>query len=1038
MTAEIRALASELAALKAYVKKRGDQLAYSSFDDGALREFKTDESGATQVAQYGQQFDGTSTAATLVSPLPPAPSVPYAVGVAGGINVTIDGTFEGDPTIIAPMDFKGFDITVGPIGFDPIATPPIVTITSPRGGAVFIALAPGNYEVAAITRTLAGRPSLPSPVDAATAFGSPTQAEVDQALADAAAAQDAADAAQGTADDALDSANGKSSVTHADYDPVAEPNSVGDTWFTHDSTSGAIIAQWRGMGGTTWQQDTISHQVISSIDLGVATVGKLAANYIESGVLSAALQIAGMLIAGLPTGARVVIDDAGIRQYSSAGDIRTNLPTDPDTPATFEGNAIMDSLTVVDFLAIRGINNEISKGAVVSLSSGTTAPTSAVSLAAGYQTYATPRHGTGFLYLPTGHNAALDDSDDFYGTYQFYGYGKMLGLAGKRYVWPERTDSEGNKRSTYSPASSTAISVGGSDRVVMVGNRCLNNGDVPHNFITTWDPSTMTNTGSTSPTVKVQQSITDDSFVWVTKVGRVFSATNTWRDRFALGIQRSLTSDFLLRVYSATDLAVTQQGADLVVASPFAAGESFIGVTFGESVKLGFPGATQNVWLIHGSKNTCAFTTAGVRIPQFDFPTPAGQSIMCAWGDLPTNAFLGFRTTAWRDDTPFTKLTNNHWDTTTTSSKWYASATWYDPDATGGTHETAQSARASITMPKRAGLTFTVPTFPARPFPTTTDDVLAARVYIARGNTDPGRANMERAATVTSPVRTGYIGTFAFPAGAAAAPPPVASNFPATAPAKLQSADGATWVLQGDGTAHLGALDVTSAGATTLLKATEVSVGDDTITTQRNVRWFRKVVDAWEIRRYLFNGTTFSGIADVLVKNGTEVARTELYPDGSLRVQSNPNGTADVTIDGLSMPRGVVPGGLVTLVADSNIVSSATITDVTGMAFSVALKAGRRYRLKFAGSMKSTVANDRASIIFREGATVLQVGQTPAMPTANSSVEHSVELVLDGVSAGTHAYKVSFQRITGTGNVVVVGTAAPSQFYIEDIGASGI
>lgn len=1042
---EVKGLASRLARIEKLLKQRGDQLTYSSFDDGALREFKTDETGAaTQVAQYGQQYDGTSGAATLVSPAPPAPSVPYAVGVAGGINVTLDGTFEGDPTIVAPMDFKGFDVVVGPIGFDPIATPPILTVVSPRGGSVFVALPPGNYEVAAVTRTLSGRPSLPSPVDAATAFGSPTQAEVEQALADAAAAQAAADAANGVADDALAAANAKNAVIHADADPVGEPNTLGDTWFTHDVTSGAIIAQWRGMGGTTWQQDTISHQVISSIDLGVATVGKLAANYIDTGTLTAALQVAGMIIAGLPTGARVVIDGAGIRQFSASGDIRINLPTDPDVPAQFEGNAIVDSLTVVDFLAIRGINNEISKGAVVSLSSGTTAPSSAPSIAVSYATYTSPRHQNTYIHVPTGHCGSVDDSDDFYGTYTFYGYGRMNGPAGKKYDFPERTDNSGYTRGQYNFDTSTAIAIGGAERVVGVGWRTLNNGDAPSGYLSIWDPAPMNSGGTVSPTLKVGLSITTDNYVWVTKVGRVYGSGSTWANRFALGISQSLVNQFTLKVYSATDTAITQVGTDIVVTSPLVTDEVFAGITYGDSAKMGFHGAAQSLWLIHGTVNTYAYSSAGVRLPQFDFPTPAGQRVMCAWGDPVTNAFIGFRTTAWKSDSLITKLTNNHWDSATTSSKWWLSVTWYDPDTTGGTHETAQSNRASITMPKRAGLTYTVPTYPARPFPTTTDDVLASRVYLSRGNTDPGRTYMERADTVTSPTRSGFIGTFAFPAGVATAPPPAASNFPTSAPAKVQSADGSSWFLQGDGYATLGTLEVGLNAGTTLKNAIEISVGDIASTSQRLMRFFKKATSGanyYESREYMYDGVTTAGKVFGILENGANLANFIMRPNAQLDVQGvGANvGKADIALQGVSVGRGLVPGGYAALTAgDGTPAPSGTIVD-TGLAVTVSLRSDRRYKLTCMGGIKPSVAGERGAAILREGTTNLQVSQTPVLPTANSSVGFTIMKIIDGPTTGTHTYKVGVQRVgAGTGSITIIGGAFPTELILEDIGAAGV
>lgn len=763
----------------------------------------------------------------------------------------------------------------------------------------------------------------------------------------------------------------------------------------------------------------------------------ITANMISAGELAAAITITGFLLAGDPTGSRVVIDGEGVRQYSAAGDIRINLPTDPDVPAQFEGNAIMDSLTVNDFLAIRGINNEISKGGVLALSSGTTAPSSAPSIAVDYAKYTSPRHEASYLFAPTGHCASLDNSEDFYATYSFYGYAQMYGLGGKKYSFPERTDNAGYKRSNYNFDSSTVIAIGGADRVVTVGNRTLNNGDTPAGYLAIWDPAPMVTGGTVSPTLKVGMSITSDNYVWTTRVGRGYGSGTVWANRFCMGIYQALVPQFTLKLYSTTDLAFTQVGADLVVTSPLASGESYMGVTWGDSAKMGFPGAAQSIWLIHGSVNTYAYNGAGTRLPQFDFPSPSGQAYMCAWGDPATNAFLGFRTTEWKSNSKITQLTNNHWDSTSTSSKWWVSGTWYDSDATGGTHETAQSARASITMPKRAGLTYTVPTYPARPFPTTTDDVIAARVYLSRGNADPGRTYMERIDTLSSPTRTGYVGNFTFPAGLAASPPPATSNFPASAPAKVQSSDGVAWWLQGDGYAQLGTFEVGLNAGTMLRKAIELSVGDELSTTQRFFKVLRKIgADAYQAARVIDNAAL--GFCDIIYKNAAELARLTFTNLGVLNITSTPSGTADYQVQGVSIGRGVLPGGYDQLTTTSaTTVAVGTPTDIVELAITVNVPAGRRIKLSALVHCRSSVANDRALLYIREGSTTLGFAQGPTMTVASSAYAIFDATIIEP-SAGSHTYVVSIARLAGTGTISTSGaTTGPAYIMAEDISAAG-
>lgn len=188
MTDPIDDLATRIVRLERQNRRRSSQLEHSSLVDGSLREFDGSEQ-PNQVAQYGKQYDGTSAAVTLVSPPPPAPSTPTVTPMAGGLIVAWDGTFENDITVVAPMDWRQVDVVVGAVGMDPIATPPSVGITSPRGGEFFVAVPPGDYDVALVSRTLAGRPSAPSASVTATALPLVDSAQFDQALEDLTEAQ---------------------------------------------------------------------------------------------------------------------------------------------------------------------------------------------------------------------------------------------------------------------------------------------------------------------------------------------------------------------------------------------------------------------------------------------------------------------------------------------------------------------------------------------------------------------------------------------------------------------------------------------------------------------------------------------------------------------------------------------------------------------------------------------------------------------------------------------------------------------------------
>ena len=81
-----------------------------------------------------------------------------------------------------------------------------------------------------------------------------------------ATAQSAASAAQSTA-------NGKNTVYYSTSAPGSTSNTAGDIWFQY--SSGIIVAQFSGAGGTSWTSTTIGNAVIANLDAGKITTGIL-------------------------------------------------------------------------------------------------------------------------------------------------------------------------------------------------------------------------------------------------------------------------------------------------------------------------------------------------------------------------------------------------------------------------------------------------------------------------------------------------------------------------------------------------------------------------------------------------------------------------------------------------------------------------------------------------------------------------------------------------------------------------------------------
>jgi hypothetical protein len=128
------------------------------------------------------------------------------------------------------------------------------------------------------------------------------------------------------------------------------------------------------------------------------------------------------------------------------------------------------------------------------------------------------------------------------------------------------------------------------------------------------------------------------------------------------------------------------------------------------------------------------------------------------------------------------------WDWTTASSTLWGAYSWYDSNATGGTHETAVSPRTSLVIRRREQVTFGNPAIPVGG----TDDPDNRRAYFLMNATDTGAGTYWLQATglFTSRVFTDYTGSGTHDGTGTA--------FPAGTPAQLKSA-GTGFTLKGNG-----------------------------------------------------------------------------------------------------------------------------------------------------------------------------------------------------------------------------------------------
>ena len=129
------------------------------------------------------------------------------------------------------------------------------------------------------------------------------------------------------ANTALTTANGKNKVTYSLVVPGTTANNAGDIWWQYNA-SNVIIGQWTGLGGTSWQANTIGNAVVANLDAGKITTGFIDAARINAGTITATMLSTTALDAKTITGstirtssgtARVELNTSGLFVYNSSG-----------------------------------------------------------------------------------------------------------------------------------------------------------------------------------------------------------------------------------------------------------------------------------------------------------------------------------------------------------------------------------------------------------------------------------------------------------------------------------------------------------------------------------------------------------------------------------------------------------------------------------------------------------------------------------------------------------------------------------------------
>jgi hypothetical protein len=214
----------------------------------------------------------------------------------------------------------------------------------------------------------AGATAAQAGIDAAAAAqtaANTADAKAASALLNAAAAQTSANTAQTTAD-------GKNKITYSTSVASGSGVTVGDIWY---QTSGSTIIGYWKWSGTTWDAQTLTNSVISTLDAGKITTGTLSASRIGANSISATQMIAGTITAASGILADAVVTTAKIADLAVStakiADLAVNnakindLNGNKITAATITaGKLAADSVTTNNIVAGSIDTNRIAAGAI--------------------------------------------------------------------------------------------------------------------------------------------------------------------------------------------------------------------------------------------------------------------------------------------------------------------------------------------------------------------------------------------------------------------------------------------------------------------------------------------------------------------------------------------------------------------------------------------------------------------------------------------------------------------------------------------------
>lgn len=523
--------------------------------------------------------------------------------------------------------------------------------------------------------------------------------------------------------------------------------------------------------------DAIMANAVTANEIAVGTIeasnikaGTLTADLLESTLILVSTLLGGNydFDASAWVGGHWESDSSGIRLFDSTGRKSVDLPTDPKISALFEGNISAKSLTVQDYLALRGENNEFSKGSITTLAGGTTKPQTPPQPSIDYQVK--PRAFGDMLMLGESGFTKVPNSSTYFAVSRFFGgyLDKFTESAGS--FDPVSEASLGSK---ISPTGVTTI---GSIVYVLCRDEARSINGFGKFYVRKYNA-------------------TDLSFISEWQYQPSGTSTGVYSDR-----DPTIGTDGVDLFIAQCPNSTSGSGANEVVIRRYDTSGNLL-ATLNTALYLGDHLTSLNVGTFDVGA-TVYYVTAKNRGTAYAIN--AAGSAPDATRNWPLPKSTGYQAVVWDSTAGVFKTSGDngvsihtkHWWTDPALNTWWTAHSWFDSN-TGGTglHETLISEKVSFSMKKRARLSITTPALPA-----TTgglDDVTGVRIYHGTGAAKPTSANMKRAVAELADGVTTAIYTEPMDRSLAAdtnTPP----GFPASTPALVKRSDG-TIDLAGDG-----------------------------------------------------------------------------------------------------------------------------------------------------------------------------------------------------------------------------------------------